>query len=245
VETPKRVVSLARALSKLGYCSRKQAEKIINEKRVAVNGTIVVHPAFRVDPRLDKIQVDGHSITSKKEFVYLLMNKPRGAVTTRCDERGRVTVFDLLAKHNAFVFPVGRLDKETSGALLFTNDSQLGEWLTNPNSRVPKTYSVVSQGTINETAIRQLSEGIVIEDTYTTLPATVSNVIRDESTTGCEITIVEGKNRQVRKMFDAIGHPVISLRRVSIGPLCVGSLEPGASRCVTAREISQLRKSVS
>lgn len=245
METPKRVVSLSRALSKLGYCSRRQADQLINGGKVSVNGRIVAHPAFRVDPLRDKIRVEAQSLAAKKEFIYILMNKPAGVVTTRADERGRKTVFDLLPKHDTFIFPVGRLDKETSGALLFTNDSQLGERLTNPNSKVPKTYYAVSEGTISDDAIRILCGGMEIEGTFTTLPAAVSNVVRNESTTECTITIVEGKNRQIRKMFDAIGHRVLSLRRVSIGPLLIGSLSVGASRYLSSTEISQLRKSVS
>lgn len=244
MEKPNRVVSLSRAISKLGYCSRKQAEHRIIEKKVSVNGKIVINPAYRVDPNHDKISVEAQSLSSKKEFVYILMNKPAGVVTTRLDERGRKTVFDLLGKHETFIFPVGRLDKETSGALLFTNDSQLGERLTNPDSKIPKTYHVVGKGLISNEAIQALCDGIIINEEYTTLPAIVLNVRRNVETTECDITIVEGKNRQVRKMFEAIGHPVVSLLRASIGPLRLGLLPVGASRALTTNEILQLQKSV-
>ena len=245
MDTPKRAVSLSRALSKLGYCSRKQAEQLIIAKKVSVNSRIVINPAFRVDPNSDKISVNSYILSSKKEFVYILLHKPEGVVTTRSDERGRKTVFDLLDKYETHIFPVGRLDQDSSGALLFTNDSQLGERLTNPDSKIPKTYHVVGEGIIEEKAIGALSDGIVITDGFTTLPATISNVKCHSETTECDITIVEGKNRQIRKMFASVGHPVISLRRISIGPLLLGSLPIGASRALTSNEISQLRRSAS
>ncbi|MGA9407976.1 MAG: pseudouridine synthase [Bacteroidota bacterium] len=240
---PKHVVSLSRALSKLGYCSRAQAEKLIVERKVSVNGRIIVQPALRVDPSIDTIQVEAQPLTSKKEFIYLLMNKPAGIVTTRADERGRKTVFDLLPKGKPFIFPVGRLDKETSGALLFTNDSQLGERLTNPGSRVPKTYRVVADGTVSQDSLEKIGKGIRIEEKYTTLPASVANIIHNETSTCCDVTIVEGKNRQIRKMFEAIGHLVVALQRISIGPLQLGLLPVGGTRLLTKQEITQLQKS--
>ena len=165
-------------------------------------------------------------------------------MTTRADERGRKTVFDLLPEGKTFIFPVGRLDKETSGALLFTNDSQLGERLTNPDSKFPKTYRVVAEGSIREEALEKIRKGINIEEMYTTLPAGVTNVTHNETSTGCDVTIVEGKNRQIRKMFETIGHRVIALQRISIGPLRLGSLPVGDTRRLTNQEIMQLRKTM-
>lgn len=241
---PKRAVSLSRALSKLGLCSRSEAEGLVSEKRVSVNGRVVSRPAFRVDLLRDRISVDAKPLARRKEFLYVILNKPTGVVTTRADERGRKTVFDLLSREKTFIFPVGRLDKETSGLLLFTNDSQIGERLTNPESKVPKTYRVTAEGVISEKSFDAMRRGITIEEGCTTLPVIVANVVHEGSLTSCDITIVEGKNRQVRKMFDRIGHPVVSLQRISVGPLRLGSLARGAFRYLSADEIVQLRKSV-
>ena len=244
---PKRVVSLPRALSKLGYCSRSQAEKLVGAGNVSVNGRVIRLPSFRVDPALDTIDVNGNTIGKKKEFIYLLFNKPSGVVTTRSDERGRKTVYDYLnatqIKGKSHLFPVGRLDKETSGALLMTNDSQLGERLTHPDSKTPKTYHVVCEGKLVSKEIDALGNGILLSDGYKTLPAKVENIEHSSVTTTCEITIVEGKNRQIRRMFESVNHPVIQLKRISIGTLKLGGLPEGTLRSLTEKEIESLTKS--
>jgi 23S rRNA pseudouridine2605 synthase len=240
----KRAVSLSRALSKLGLCSRSEAEVLVSERRVSVNGRIVSRSAIRVDLLRDRITVDAKPLSRRKELIYVAMNKPAGVVTTKSDERGRKTVFDLLPREKTFIFPVGRLDKESSGLLLFTNDSQIGERLTNPQSKTQKTYLVTAEGIIEETALDSLRNGIMLDEGWTTLPALVTKVTRRAATTSCDVTIIEGKNRQVRKMFDRIGHPVISLERISIGPLQLGPMAPGSYRHLTSGEISELRKSV-
>jgi len=240
----KRAVSLSRALSKSGICSRSQAETLIGEGRVVVNGKVVTHAALRVDLLVDRIDVDGKPVARKKEFTYLLMNKPTGAVTTRSDERGRKTVFDLLPKERTFLFPVGRLDKETSGLLLFTNDSQMGEKLTNPVSEIPKTYRAVVEGKVTESAFERLRKGMTLEEGWTTLPAKIDHISFEDGATLCDVTIVEGKNRQVRRMFESVGHRVVALDRVSLGPLHLGPIGRGEHRYLTPREIDLLRECV-
>lgn len=244
----KRVVSISRALSKMGYCSRTEAEKLVAAGSVSVNGKVKTSPAFRVDPDRDSIVVKGEPLSSKKKFKYFLLNKPLDVVTTKNDERGRKTVYDFfpnrderLPEEQRHLFPVGRLDKDTSGALLITNDSQLGERLTNPRSKVPKTYEVACDGKLERAQIRLLSEGIVLNDGYKTLPAVIENISFHGQTTSCHCTIVEGKNRQVRKMFDAVECPVISLKRISIGPLRLLNLPIGAVRELTEKEIKSIR----
>ncbi len=240
----KRAVSLSRALSKLGLCSRSEAEVLVSEGRVSVNGKVVSRPAIRVDLLRDRISVDTKPLARRKEFIYLAMNKPAGIVTTRSDERGRRTVFDLLPREKTFIFPVGRLDMESSGLLIFTNDSQIGERLTNPKSKIQKTYRVAAEGLIAESSLHALRNGMTMDEGWTTLPALVENVVYKSATTSCDVSIVEGKNRQVRKMFERIGHPVISLERISIGPFQLGSLASGTYRYLTPVEIVELRKSV-
>ena len=242
----KRVVSLPRALSKLGFSSRSQAEKLVADGAVTVNGKVINSLSFRVDPLKDKISVKGEAVKKEKTFVYLLMNKPADIVTTRVDERGRKTVYDLLKDHQltkdvGHLFPVGRLDKETSGALIITNDTQLGEKLTNPASKFPKTYHVVCEGTLTREVLSELAEGVEIEEGYTTLPARISKMYSENNISECEIVIVEGKNRQIRRMFEKVGFPVIELERIAIGKLQLEELPEGKLRKLTRDEIELLK----
>ncbi len=241
----RKAVSLPRALSKLGYCSRSQAETLVSGGTVSVNGSVVRSLSFRVDPAKDSIAVGGIPVGKKKEFVYLVMNKPVDVVTTRVDEKGRTTVYDILKKarlsvDSGHLFPVGRLDMDSSGALIITNDTQLGEQLTNPESNFPKTYEVICNGVLDRNVVSDLAAGVVLDDGYKTLPARISKMFSEENVSECVITIVEGKNRQIRRMFGAMGFPVLELKRTAIGPVALGDLAPGSIRKLTETEIEKL-----
>lgn len=232
-------MSLARVLSKFGVVSRRVGEGWITAGRVSVNGKIVRNPAVRVDPRADRIAVDGAAVRASR-FVYLAMNKPAGLVTTRSDERGRPTVYGLLPEGGPAVFPVGRLDRESSGLLLFTNDTRLGEGLTSPRSRVPKTYRVVLDAPLPAGDVRALKKGMVVDGVAYRSAGVVPGSTPEEWL----VTITEGKNRQIRRMLAALGREVRDLRRISIGGLMLGGLAPGQVRRLTPQEVADL-KSVS
>lgn len=230
-----RNVSLARILSKLGYCSRSEAVRLIENGKVKVNGEIVRDASGWYSPDHDVFEVEDAALI-KKKFVYIAMNKPTGIVTTRSDERGRRTVYDLLGDEvGQWIFPVGRLDKETSGLLLMTNDNQLGERLTSPHSKVPKTYRVELEGVVTPSQLKQFEDGMMLDDEQL-MPAIVEQI----SDTIIEITIYEGKNRQVRRMFEAVGLNVVSLHRIKIGNLSMPDVAIGGWKYLSAKEVKLL-----
>lgn len=230
-------VSLARALSKLGYCSRSEAEALIAEGRVLVNGKNAGADLWVV-PEKAAFTVDGEPIT-KKKYVYILMSKPAGYVTTRNDELGRKTVYNLIQGVDEWIFPVGRLDKDTSGLLLFTNDTQFGEQLTSPGSKVPKTYMVQLDKALLEKHKTEMEGGMMV-DGEQLLPAVI-NTESHAPKHWIEMTIFEGKNRQVRRMCEKYGYKVLELLRIRIGQLGIGSLRPGNWRYLTKEEVRMLK----
>ncbi|MDI6803056.1 MAG: pseudouridine synthase [Bacteroidota bacterium] len=231
------IVSLPRAISKLGAASRKQAEELIRSGRVSVNGTVSKNISIRIDLRKDKIKLDSVDI-QKKKFSYLILNKPKGYVTTRSDELNRKTIYDLIKNIRKWVFPVGRLDKDTTGLLLLTNDNKLGEVLTNPKSGIHKTYVAKINKPVDRIALEKLRGGVFIGEGLKTLHAKV-NIING-SRTEIMLTIVEGKNRQVRRMFESLNYKVIELKRIQIGPIILGSLDSGCFRHLTKPEVEKL-----
>ena len=226
-----RNVSLARALSKLGHCSRTEADSLIRNGDVAVNGAVVKVPSFRCSLSHDKITVKEKPL-APKTLLYIMMNKPVGVVTTKSDERGRETVYDVLGDIGKWVFPVGRLDKDTSGLLLFTNDHRLGERLTNPNSKVSKTYIVLLDRPMLQEHIAIFRHGMTLDEEQL-MPAKVRQM--KENVLG--LTIYEGKNRQVRRMCQALGYTVVSLERVAIGNLKLDGLNPAQWRNLLPDEV--------
>ena len=243
---PKGRLSLARALSKFGVCSRKQAEERIRAGRVRVDGELVLWPQRRIDPRRQRVSVDGARVGDGTERIVLLLHKPTGYVTTRAEPGGRTTVYDLLAGLQRWVFPVGRLDKDSAGLLVLTNDHRLGQRLTDPESHVPKTYHARVAGVPDAASLRALREGLALPDGRVTRPARVRPLgAQRDGSSWLELVLTEGKNRQVRRMCAAVGHDVLELVRVGIGSLELGGLAPGEWRRATAAEVGRLQQPTS
>lgn len=242
---PERAVSLARALSKLGVCSRREAERRIEAGRVRVLGKVERSPRRRVDPARDAIVVDGRRVSEGGETLVIALHKPAGLVTTRVDPGGRPTVYDALSGLPRWVFPVGRLDRDSSGLIVFTNDHRLGERLTSPEAHVPKTYHARVRGIPDAEALAALREGTTLDDGLVTRPAAVRVIGAarggDGPSTWLELVLTEGKNRQVRRMGKAVGHEVLELVRVAIGRFRLGALAPGEWRELTPAEVAELQ----
>ena len=236
-------IRIQKMIADSGYCSRRKAEEIITQKRVKVNGRPVKlgdKCGFK-----DIVTIDDERIVmaKKKNFVYLMMNKPRGYVTTVSDELQRRCVMDLLSDVDERVYPIGRLDKNSEGLLLFTNDGEFANSIMHPSRHISKTYRVTVRPDINDDQLVQLSDGVVI-DGKKTLQASVIVKEKQAGRVVILITIKEGRNRQIRKMCEAVGLEVARLRRISIGPLKLGMLKPGTYRDLTAEELRAIRTAI-
>jgi 23S rRNA pseudouridine2605 synthase len=226
---------LAKYLAHAGVCSRRAAEAMIRAGRVSVAGEIVLDPALDVDEQ-SVVVADGRTLDGPEPHVVYAVNKPPGVLSTAQDTHARPTVVSLVQSERR-LYPVGRLDADSSGLMLLTNDGALAHRLTHPSFEISKTYRVrVGGGPVGEEALRKLREGVRLEDGMTA-PARVRRVSRDV----LELTIHEGRNRQVRRMGDAVGHPVLELRRVAFGPLKLGELALGAHRRLSKAELEGLR----
>jgi pseudouridine synthase len=236
---------LQKILSAAGVASRRTAETLIQQGRVSVNGEVVRELGTKADPVADDIRVDGRRIRSAQRKRYILLNKPRGYVTTRSDPGKRQTVMDLLKGVKEYVYPVGRLDYDSEGLLLLTNDGELAARLTHPRHEIERLYEARVRGIPDAHALDRLASGIVI-DGRKTAPAQVKLAKKLDAESGPQAVVLvgihEGRHRQVRQMFDAVGHPVMRLRRVRIGPIKDEQLKMGHFRDLTPAEIARLKK---
>jgi pseudouridine synthase len=235
---------IQKILAHSGVASRRAAEQMMLEGRVTVNGEVIDRLGAQADPEHDHIKVDGRRLKLHAgSRSYLLAFKPREMITTMSDPEGRPTIVDLLREHGIRkrVYPVGRLDWDADGLLLLTDDGELANKVMHPRSHLPKVYQVRLKGNPSERDLERIRRGIVLEPGLRTLPAEVAVEAEEESGTRLRITLIEGRQNQIKRMFERIGHPVRRLRRVQIGPLRLGKMKPGELRSLTARELEQLQ----
>lgn len=234
---------LQKFLSSAGIASRRKCEELILDGKVSVNGKIVEELGTKVDPAKDEVVYNGKKVQiAKEEHIYILLNKPIGYVTTANDQFGRDTVLDLIKKVKKRVVPVGRLDMFTSGALILTDDGDFVYKVTHPKHEITKTYTVTVRGIVEEGEVQQLRDGVVIDEDYTTKPAEakIIKIDKEKNQSRMEIRIHEGKNRQVRKMCEAINRKVLALHRTKIGNVSVKDLKIGTWRYLSEKEVKAI-----
>ena len=239
ISSGKAPLRLQKFLAHCGLCSRRRAEEYIAAGRVTVDGVVVTTPGSQVDPAVHRVTCDGRLISLPEQKLYFLLNKPLGYVTTVNDPQGRPTVVSLLKDVAARLFPVGRLDLDTEGALLLTNDGALAQKIQHPSHGVNKTYEALVAGYPTAKSVKRLADGILLEGKKTS-PATLRPVARYGRNTLMEITIHEGRKRQVRNMFREIGHPVLHLRRTAYGKLTVSDLGSGEFRQLNPADLKKI-----
>ncbi|RMB58991.1 pseudouridine synthase [Tessaracoccus antarcticus] len=232
-------VRLQKVLAAAGIASRRASEIMIDKGRVEVNGKVVTEQGMRVDPERDKIRVDGSRIPPPRRHIYVVLNKPRGVVATLEDPEGRPTLSDYLPRTRERLFHVGRLDTETEGLIILTNDGELGHRLSHPSYEVRKTYMVEVAGNMDNKTFRRLEKGLRLED-GPVKPDKLKLVSRTETRSLLNVTLHEGRNRIVRRMMEAVGHPVDRLSRIGIGPVRLGQLPVGQTRDITPEELGAL-----
>lgn len=228
------MIRLNKYISQSGICSRRKADTLIEDKLVKINGEVVFELGTMVDETKDKVSVEGKNISLIKKKIYIILNKPQGYVTTSIEQFERPCVLDLIHEDDR-VYPIGRLDMETEGLLLLTNDGEFANKLMHPSKKINKVYIAKVTGDITDDAIRKLRKGVEIDE-YTTAPALVEKLEKDE----LQITIHEGKNRQVRKMCEAVGLNVTYLKRIKIGNLELGDLPTGKYKHIRSYEIQKI-----
>ncbi len=236
------MMRLQKYMAKCGVASRRKSEEIIQANRVKVNGHIVNELGVKINPKEDTVMVNNQIITLEEEKVYIVLNKPEGYVTTVSDQFDRPTVLDIVKNVDERIYPVGRLDYDTSGLLLLTNDGDLTYRLTHPKHEVNKTYIAKVRGTPNSNELDQFRNGLNIGD-YITSKANIKILKKFKDSSLVEIEIHEGRNRQIRRMCDVINHPVISLKRIAMGKIKLENLQKGSWRYLTDNEINYLKNS--
>jgi 23S rRNA pseudouridine2605 synthase len=234
---------IQKILSEMGITSRRNAEEMINEGRITVNGKIATL-GMKADPAKDHIKVDRKLLVKPEPKVYLLLNKPKSVVTSLYDPEGRATVKDFLKKIKYRVYPVGRLDYDSEGLLLMTNDGDFANAILHPSKKIPKTYLVKVKGVIEEAKIDKLRTGVKLIDGLTA-PAKVKKISTTENNSWIEMTMHEGRKRQIRRMLEAIGHTVIKLKRIKINGIVLGNLKPGEYRYLTPEEMNKIKQEIS
>lgn len=233
---------LARVIARSGRASRREAERLVTEGLVQVNGEVILHPGHPVDVSRDHIRVDGKPLPAPPKLAYYLLNKPRGYITTRSDPEGRDNVLQLAADLPVRVEPVGRLDINTEGALLLTNDGELAHRLTHPSSKVPKRYIAKVWRVPTDETLERVMRGVRLEDGMTApCKARVLSMTESENA-WVEITVTEGRNHLIRRLFAAVGHPVSKLRRESFATISIRDLDRGLIRPLTGAEVERLRQ---
>ena len=232
---------LQKFLSECSVASRRKSEELIKAGKVKVNGK-VASIGDKIDPKKDTVTVSGKKVTAVKQKYYIMLNKPRGYVTTMSDELGRKCVAELVEDVGAVVYPVGRLDRDSEGLLLLTNDGEFANSVMHPRKHVPKTYRVTVRSNINDAQVEKLESGVDIDgDGRDTLPASVRIIEKSAGRSVFEITIYEGRNRQIRKMCESVSLEVIRLKRNAVGSIKLGMLQPGKWRELTEDEVHKLQ----
>ncbi len=230
---------LQKVIALSGYCSRRKAEELIVQGKVKVNGELITHMGHKVSFN-DNIEIEGNPITNREDKVYFLLNKPRGVVTTSSDDKGRKTVVDLI-KTDKRIYPVGRLDYDTTGLLILTNDGELTNYLTHPKNDIEKVYVAKVKGFVTKNDLKKLCNGVVIDGKRTSkAKAKILKIDKKNNSTIVELIIHEGRNHQVKKMFEAIGYMVLKLKRESISFLTLDGIKSGEYRELSIKEVKKL-----
>jgi pseudouridine synthase len=232
---------IQKILAKAGVASRREAERMVLEGRVVVNGRVIDTLGLKADPLKDSIKVDGKILTRFEPKITLLLNKPRGYLATVKDPKGRPTVMDLLKNLKWRIYPIGRLDLDAEGLLLLTNDGELANRLAHPRFSIPRTYLVKLVGVPEEKDLARLKRGVMLEDGRARV-VSCSILHQKEKNSWVQVVVTEGRNRLVKRIFSAIGHPVLKLKRVQFGPIRLGGLPFGQFRYLTPEEMEKLKK---